>query len=102
MIQPLRNFLLVSPIEITTEREQKTASGIYVANPKANRVDTQVAKAKVDAVGKDVKEIEKGDTVYYNFFSGNSIITPGKDAYGKDDLEQHLVWEEDILAKETK
>jgi len=49
-----------------------------------------------------VKEIEKGDTVYYNFFSGNSIITPGKDAYGKDDLEQHLVWEEDILAKETK
>lgn len=100
MIQPLGNFLLVEPIEVTTERETTTESGIILTSVKENRVETQVAKAKIIEVGDEAKKVKKGDVVYYSFFAGNSIIIPGVDPQGKDDKEIHLVWENDILAKE--
>jgi len=96
MIQPAKDFILTEPIKI--EREEKTQSGIIVA-PKSEREDLIVAKATI--VESASEKYKKGQVVYYNYFSGNTILIPSKDAFGKDDKEYHIVFEGDILAWEV-
>ena len=93
-----KGFLLAEPIK-PEERENKTESGILLTHPKGDRWDLVVTKAKVLEVGVDV-DFKKGDIVYYNYFSGNTLLIPSKDATGKNDKELHFVWKEDVLGVE--
>lgn len=103
MMQPLFRFVLVEPIIQTVERDNVTSSGIILTSGKAEeRPDLMTAKAKVLAVGPAVSVVKENDIVIYNYFSGNSVKHYGKDPQGKDDVELHLVFEEDILAKDIE
>jgi len=101
MYQPLGKFILAEPIKMQTEREDTTSSGIILQTKKEVRADLAVAKATVLEIGDEVKKIKKNDIVLYNYFSGNNILLLGRDPMGKDDKELHLIFEDDILAKET-
>jgi len=101
-LKPMNSMILVEPIKMDTDREEKTKSGIILTKQTDVREDLSVARAKVIAVADGIKEYKKGDVVVYNFFSGNTVTIPGKDPLGEDDKEQHLVWSNDILAKEIK
>ena len=99
MIQPSDGFLLVDRIVPKSDREETTTTGILISRPKENRDDLAVQRGKIVAVGKSV-DFKVGDIVYYNYFAGNTIVIEGKDPLGKDDKEQHLVYKDDILARE--
>jgi len=96
MIKPTTGFLLTEP-QKPEEREEQTKGGIIITRPKGDRWDLQVCKAKVLEVGKGV-EFQKGQTIYYNYFSGNTVLIPSKDALGENDKELHIVWDKDVLA----
>jgi co-chaperonin GroES (HSP10) len=98
MIKPTKGFLLTEPIKLK-EREDTTKSGIILPKPKKEREDLIVCKATILEVGEGTA-YKKGEVIYYNYFSGNTILLPSKDALGKDDRELHLVWSEDVLAWE--
>jgi len=98
MIKPSEGFLLVDRIVPKSERNEATESGIILTT-KQNRDDLAVQRGKVLAVGSGVN-YEVGEIVLYNYFAGNTIVVEGKDPLGKDDKEQHLVYKEDILARE--
>jgi len=98
MIQPAEGFILAEPIKNEAERDQTTKSGIVLPTQKEDRPDLRVTKAKVLESGS--KLYKRGDQIYYNYFSGNSIIKISKDALGEDDKEFHFVWEADILGRE--
>ena len=81
-LKPLQDRLVVS----YSEETEKTAGGIYV--PDSAKEKPQ--QGKVEAVGKDVKEIKIGDVVLFARFSGDKINVEGD--------EQLVIKEEDILA----
>lgn len=62
-------------VALKIENDSKTASGFYL--PDGAKEDAKVAK--VVAVGKDVKEVKKGDMVVYSNY--NSPVKVGKDEY---------------------
>ncbi len=97
MIKPTEGFILTEPIK-AEERDKKTSVGIIVSKPRDDRPDLMVAKAKV--LESSSKMYKKGQIVYYNYFSGNTILIPSKDALGADDRELHFIWEEDVLGVE--
>ena len=81
-ITPLGDRVVAEPVE----QEAKTASGIYLPeNAKEKSV-----MAKVVALGKDVKNVKKGDKVLYKEFSTTEVKMEGK--------EYIIVKEGDILA----
>ena len=67
------------------EEMEKTPGGIYI--PEAAKEKPQ--KGKVEAAGKDVKEIKVGDTVLFDKYSGSKIKM--------DDSEYLIIKEEEVL-----
>jgi len=67
------------------EEMEKTAGGIYI--PEAAKEKPQ--RGKVEAVGKDVKELKVGDVILFDKYSG-SKIKEGSDEY-------LIIKEEDVL-----
>lgn len=87
MLKPANRFLLVE-VEEEKDTEKTTASGIIMVE-KSDTRDLQVAKGKVVGVGDEVKGYKEGQTVYYNFFSGNQVFI--------DEKQYHIVYFEDVL-----
>ncbi len=81
-LKPLQDRLILS----YSEEVEKTAGGIYI--PDSAKEKPQ--QGKVEAVGKEVKEIKAGDVVLFPKFSGDKITVDGE--------EQLVIKEEDILA----
>ena len=67
------------------EEMEKTAGGIYI--PEAAKEKPQ--RGKVEATGKDVKEIKAGDIVLFDKYSGSKIKI--------DDEEYLIIKEEEVL-----
>lgn len=80
-IQPLADRLVVEPLEAS----DKTESGFYL--PQDAKEKPQMAK--VIEVGKDVKEVKKGDTIVYPKF-GTTEVKVESDEY-------MILKEEDVL-----
>ena len=68
-----------------SEEEEKTAGGIYI--PDAAKEKPQ--RGKVEAIGKDVKEVKVGDEVLFDKYSGSKLVLNGEDYL--------ILKEEDIL-----
>lgn len=66
---------------LKTETDKKTKSGLYIGDPERN-------KAKVEAVGQEVKSVKKGDLVIFRRINIEEIT--GTDKF--------IVDQEDILA----
>lgn len=81
-IKPLKDRVVVKYSE---EEMEKTAGGIYV--PDVAKEKPQ--KGTVEAVGSEVKEVKKGNTVLFDKYSGSKIKL--------DDTEYLIIKEEDIL-----
>lgn len=81
-IRPLKDRVVVKYSDETVE---KTAGGIYV--PDVAKEKPQ--KGSVEAVGAEVKELKKGDTVLFDKYSGSK--------YKLNDVEYLIIKEEDIL-----
>ena len=81
-LQPLADRLVAKPLEA----EAKTSSGFYV--PESAKEKPQLAE--VVAVGKEVKEIKKGDQVVYSQYKPDTIKLDGE--------ELMIMKEEDVLA----
>ena len=81
-IRPLKDRGVVKYSDETVE---KTAGGIYV--PDVAKEKPQ--KGSVEAVGVDVKELKKGNTVLFDKYSGSK--------YKLTDVEYLIIKEEDIL-----
>lgn len=80
-IQPLADRIVAQAVEAS----DKTASGFYL--PQDAKEKPQMAK--VVAVGKDVKEVKKGDTIVYPKYGTTEI---------KVDADEYiLLKEEDVL-----
>lgn len=82
-IQPLADYVVASQ----EEAETKTASGLYI--PGGAQEKPKIAK--VEAVGKDVKNVKVGDRIIYGGYS-NTDVKIDSDTY-------MLVKEENIYAK---
>lgn len=81
-IHPLADRVVAEPLEAS----EKTSSGLYL--PSDAKEKPQMAK--VIAAGKDVKEVETGDTVIHSKYSSNEVKVDG--------VEYIILKEEDILA----
>ena len=81
MIKPLADRIVATK-EAALE---KTASGIYLGEAKE-----KPSYATVQAIGKDVKNIKKGDRIIYREYSATEIKIENKDYL--------IIKEEDILA----
>ncbi len=81
MIKPLKDRVVAVKSDATTT----TASGILLGEAKE-----KPTHATVESVGKDVKEIKKGDKILYREYSATEIKIAGK--------EYLIIKEEDILA----
>ena len=81
-IRPLKDRVVVKYSDETVE---KTAGGIYV--PDVAKEKPQ--KGSVEAVGIEVKELKKGNTVLFDKYSGSK--------YKLNDVEYLIIKEEDIL-----
>jgi chaperonin GroES len=81
-LKPLKDRVVVS----YAEEPEKTAGGIYV--PDSAKEKPQ--EGKVEAVGSEVKELKKGDTVVFDKYSGTKIKS--------GDIEYLIIKEEEILA----
>ena len=68
-LKPLQDRLILT----YSDEVEKTAGGIYV--PDSAKEKPQ--QGKVEAVGKDVKEIKVGDVVLFSRFSGDKIDIDG-------------------------
>ena len=80
-INPLGAWVVAEAVQT----EAKTASGLYIP-------DTAKEKSKVAtvaAVGKDVKDVKKGDKIIYKEYSTTEVKVDG--------TEYILVKEEDVL-----
>jgi chaperonin GroES len=73
-------------VAVREEAEAKTASGLYLPD---NAKEKPVL-AKVEAVGKDVKNVKPGDKILYKEYSTTEVKING--------TEYLIVKEEDILA----
>ena len=82
-LKPLQDRVVVS----YSEETEKTAGGIYVPDTAKEKPQ----QGKVEAVGKDVKELKVGDVVLFDKYSGSKVKV--------DDAEQLVLKEEDVLAK---
>ncbi len=71
MLRPLGERVLVK----RCEAEEKTASGIIIPSQAAE----QPQMAEVVAVGKDVKEVKKGDNVLLKKYGGSDVKVDGED-----------------------
>lgn len=65
-IQPLADHVVAEILKV----EEKTAAGIYLPDEAKNKPQT----ATVVAVGKDVKELKKGDTIIYKDVYDNDFV----------------------------
>ena len=81
-LNPLADWVVAEQENATT----KTASGLYLPDKATEKPKI----AKVTVVGKDVKEIKKGDRIVYKTYSTTEVKVGDKDYI--------LVKEEDILA----
>jgi len=72
-------------VAVREEAETKTASGLYLPD---NAKEKPVL-AKIDAIGKDVKNVKVGDRILYKEYSTTEIKIDG--------TEYLIVKEEDIL-----
>jgi len=68
------------------EKEQKTASGLYLPD----NAQEQSKTAVVEVVGKDVENIKKGDRILFKDFSTTEVKVDGTDYL--------IIKEEDVLA----
>lgn len=82
MLKPLADKVVIE----RTEAETKTASGIVLPDTAKEKPEI----GKVIEVGKDVKEIKKGDRVVFGKYSPSEIKIEG--------TEFLIVKEEDVLA----
>ena len=82
MIQPMKGKVLIK-----VEEAIEVIGGIILPD----EAKEQPRRAEVMAVGKDVKLVEVGDTVYFTKYTGAEI---------SDD--EIIMDEEDLLAKEEK
>ena len=81
-LTPLADYVVAQ----AEEAEVKTTSGLYLPDNAKEKPKT----AKVVAVGKDVKQIKKGDRIVYKSYSTTDVKL--------NNVEYILVKEEDILA----
>ena len=81
MIKPLKDRVVAIKSAATT----KTASGILLGEAKE-----KPSYATVESVGKDVKEIKKGDKILYREYSATEIKI--------ENTEYLIIKEEDVLA----
>jgi len=81
MIKPLKDRVVATKSEATT----KTVSGILLGDAKE-----KPSYATVESVGKDVKEIKKGDKILYREYSATEVRLENK--------EYLIIKEEDVLA----
>lgn len=81
-IQPLADYV----VAVGEEAQTKTASGLYLPGNAAEKPKV----AKVEAAGKDVKQVKTGDRILYKSYSPTEVKVDG--------TEYLLVKEEDILA----
>ncbi len=82
MIKPLGEFIVLEPV-----KEEKKKSAILLPDDDKNESD----RGKVIAVGDQVKDIKKGDVVFFAKYSDQKIKHEGKD--------YSVVKHEKILAK---
>ncbi|MDD3480685.1 MAG: co-chaperone GroES [Patescibacteria group bacterium] len=81
-LKPLADRVILKRLEA----EERTASGIVLPDTAKEKPE----QGEVIAVGKDVKEVKKGDKVLFSKFAGTEV---------KVNSEEYLVVkEEDILA----
>jgi chaperonin GroES len=78
MLKPLKDRLLVSYLE----KEEKTAGGIIIPESAKERPQ----KGKVEAVGKEVEDVKKGDVIMFKTYAPDNIKIDGKE-YGILKLE---------------
>ena len=83
-IKPLNRNVLV----LIEKKSEMTKSGIIVASAD----DPRSEKAKVIAVDKEVKSIQKGDTIYFKSYTLSEVEIDGK-LYG-------FIKEDEILARD--
>lgn len=81
-IKPLADRVVATKEEV----QNKTASGLYLPD---NAKEKPVV-AKVEAVGKDVKDLKVGDRIVYKEYSTTELKIDGS--------EYLIVKEEDVLA----
>ena len=81
-LRPLGDYIVAQ----AEEAESKTASGLYLPENAKEKPKT----AKVEAIGKDVKQVKVGDRIVYKSYSTTDIKLSG--------TEYILVKEEDVLA----
>jgi len=81
MINPLKDRVVATKSEAAT----KTVSGILLGDAKE-----KPSYATVQSVGKDVKEIKKGDKILYREYSATEVRVENK--------EYLIIKEEDVLA----
>lgn len=82
MLKPLADRLIIKRLEA----EEKTASGIVLPDTAKEKPE----QGEVLEVGKDVKEVKKGDKVIFSKYSPSEVKVDGN--------EYLIVKEEDILA----
>lgn len=70
-IAPLQDFILIQPIN---KGEEKTKLGIIIP-PTEQKKQLQGQYGLVIAIGKDVENIEVGQTVFFTKYSGTDIET---------------------------
>jgi chaperonin GroES len=80
-VQPLADYV----VAVAEEAESKTASGLYLPDNAKEKPKT----AKVEAVGKEVKQLKTGDRIIYKSYSTTEVKVDG--------TEYILVKEEDVL-----
>jgi chaperonin GroES len=80
-IQPLADRIVAEP----QEASERTSAGLYLPSDAKEKPQS----AKVVAVGKDVKEIKKGDVILHTSFGGEKVKV--------DDKEYVIIKEEDVL-----
>jgi len=81
-LNPLGDYVVAQQ----EEAETKTASGLYLPD----KAQEKPKVAKVLAVGKDAKQVKKGDRIVYKSYSTTDVKVGSE--------EYILVKEEDILA----
>ncbi|MDD3679178.1 MAG: co-chaperone GroES [Patescibacteria group bacterium] len=82
MLKPLADKLIVKRLEA----EEKTASGIVLPDSAKEKPE----QGEVIAVGKDVKEVKKGEKVIFGKYSPTEVKVDG--------AEYLVIKEEDVLA----
>jgi chaperonin GroES len=82
MLKPLADRVVIERLD----QEAKTASGIVLPETSKEKPE----EGTVVSVGKDVKEVKKGDKVVFSKYGPTEVKTEGK--------EYLIVKEEDILA----